>query len=55
MPEPTVCPVCKQPLKDIEEREGVRLFFCDCAGFRRSVVEIHLPVEVKSKSTKKEV
>ena len=58
MSELTACPVCKQNLTDVEEKDGIKKFFCDCAGFRRPVIEIHPPaaaVEVKLKLTKKEV
>jgi len=56
--EPTACPVCKQNITDVEEKDGVKKFFCDCVGFRRPVIEIHPPaaaVEAKPKLTKKEV
>lgn len=57
MSEPTVCPNCKQNITDVEEKDGVKKFFCECAGFRRPVIEILPPaaaVEVKPK-LKKEV
>lgn len=58
MSDLTVCPVCKQNITDVEEKDGVKKFFCECAGFRRPVIEIHPPaaaVEAKLKLTKKEV
>lgn len=35
------CPVCNHPLPPPERSEaGVERYFCDCAGFRRAVVEV---------------
>ncbi len=35
------CPTCNRPLPPPEQSEtGIERYFCDCAGFRRAVVEI---------------
>lgn len=35
------CPICNRPLPHPERDEaGVERYFCDCAGFRRVVVEV---------------
>lgn len=40
------CPACNRPLPPPERNEsGVERYFCDCAGFRRAVVEIVPPDE----------
>lgn len=35
------CPICKRLLSPPEQSEsGIERWYCDCAGFRRAVVEI---------------
>lgn len=34
------CPICNRPLPPPERKNGVERYYCDCAGFRRAVVEI---------------
>jgi hypothetical protein len=35
------CPICNCPLPPPERDEiGVERYFCNCAGFRRAVVEV---------------
>lgn len=54
------CPICRKELKGEADEGGVERYFCDCAGFRRAVVEIvpeesavHAePVTVKKKGLK---
>lgn len=44
------CPICKRPLQHPEQDEiGVDRWFCDCAGFRRAVVEV-IPDESAAKA-----
>lgn len=55
------CPACNRSLPPPEQSEtGIERYFCDCAGFRRAVVEIipdesavqAEPVNVKKKGLK---
>lgn len=44
------CPICNCPLPPPERSEaGVERYFCDCAGFRRAVVEV-IPAESAAKA-----
>lgn len=54
------CPICNRPLPPPEQSEAGERYFCDCAGFRRAVVEVipdktaleAEPVNVKKKGLK---
>ena len=39
------CPACQKSLTPETDANGVTRAFCDCAGFRRPVIEILPPVE----------
>lgn len=39
------CPGCNKELPPAVDERGVTRYYCDCAGFMRSVIEI-IPAEV---------
>jgi hypothetical protein len=44
------CPLCQKELTPKTDADGVTRAFCDCAGFRRPVIEIIPPEEVRSQN-----